>query len=66
MRNTAYMLFFRYLPVAVLAVALLKSKINKIRAVGRRVVSLARQAKRRFVSRQRDLSETLMTHEMKN
>jgi hypothetical protein len=65
MRNTAYT-YFRYLPVAVLAFALLKSKINKIRAVGRHVVALARQAKHRFVSRQRDLSETLMTSEMKN
>ena len=60
MRNTAYTLLFRYLPVAVLAVALLKSK-----GIGR-VVALARQAKRRFVKRQRDLSETLMAHEMKN
>jgi hypothetical protein len=44
----------RYLPLAVLAVALLKSKIyfrNVVKAVSRRAIALLRRAKQRFFSR---------------
>ena len=50
-----YTLLHRYLPVAVLAVAWLKSKIyiaSAIKAAGRRIVALARRTKRRFARAQ--------------
>ncbi len=50
-----YTLLHRYLPVAVLAIAWLKSKVyfaSAIKAAGRRVVALARRAKRRFARAQ--------------
>ena len=50
-----YTLLHRYLPVAVLAVVWLKNKVyfaSAIKAAGRRVVALARRAKRRFAKAQ--------------
>ena len=59
------MLLIRFLPIAVLGVAMLKSKIyfgSAVRTACRRIVSLARKAKRRFFARPRNM---LDTHELK-
>ena len=55
----------RYLPVAVLALALMRNKLywgSSIRAAGRRAVALMRRAKRRFFLRSQQASDT---HELK-